>query len=849
MLTPAPPSGAFAGLRADNQSDVNAFRVKSVVEQLAAHVQPGFQGEVLEFFDLCFSLSRGIDVALSNNEIPGNIQDLPKLLKQIYQRKNDIFLQAAIMVLMVSVKNACNIGWFARKESEELLSFANEMGRSYCSMGDVNDGPSCCDSTVSTIMERFYPYMRMGRVLASLEVKPGCKTLITDFNILKNAANFPLEKIQLFVAQIDRTETSACLINPQQVSFLINGKGVEKRTITLMDTGPQMPTNVTPLLKYGTNLLQAVGQFNGHYVILVAYMSSTASPGTPVLQYYVQPPISATDSDAEIIEGPSRISLNCPISCTRIKIPVKGHSCKHPQCFDFNNFIDINSRSPSWRCPLCNQYVCYSDIRIDRNMTEVLREVGDNVVEVIICADGSWKVVLENDDLMDKTRNKAHGSEKEQTDQKESDSSQNALPYVLDLTEDDNQMDVMDSCEVEDRKPLHPNLQSQFVNQVGINQNVAARVEDDFRSGVYFTPLSVGSSGRSDPTRVGQISESIPGNFLQSPVLTRAISPALNREAEGPRNTYATNSVMQNQISIPNNFQLQQFNYLNTVVNNEYGRSQSIPRQVSRTPVAGQALPAQSQSLGSQQRSRLGFNSLTSSSSSVTSHVSLPTPPAADGSNALLSDIERQQHFSRPHMNPLQGLDIASVASQLHLMTQNRAPQVSSVPAPSRLPNAYGTLSVPLTDFQNPHLQQAFNSRNAQSITPSTSITRQASHLQWSQIQQGGVHVGISHAANTGCSQHPGLMAASHMARQSPSVPVQNQASRTPSSFPVDSFRTYAGTAQSVPRTDGTSEESWRPAGRMRGSLSGRPYSAALRELIIQPTQPVQTTRSQHSQF
>lgn len=30
--------------------------------------------------------------------------------------------------------------------------------------------------------------------------------------------------------------------------------------------GPQMPTNVTPLLKYGTNLLQAVGRFNGKLV-------------------------------------------------------------------------------------------------------------------------------------------------------------------------------------------------------------------------------------------------------------------------------------------------------------------------------------------------------------------------------------------------------------------------------------------------------------------------------------------------------------------------------------------------------------------------------------------------------
>ena len=31
------------------------------------------------------------------------------------------------------------------------------------------------------------------------------------------------------------------------------------------DSGPQIPTNVTSMLKYGTNLLQAVGQFNGMF--------------------------------------------------------------------------------------------------------------------------------------------------------------------------------------------------------------------------------------------------------------------------------------------------------------------------------------------------------------------------------------------------------------------------------------------------------------------------------------------------------------------------------------------------------------------------------------------------------
>ncbi|GAU20612.1 hypothetical protein TSUD_230260 [Trifolium subterraneum] len=80
------------------------------------------------------------------------------------------------------------------------------------------------------------------------------------------------------------------------------------------DPGPQMPTSVTSILKFGTNLLQAVGQFNGHYIILVAYMNVASLPEHPVLPPdYIQPAVTSVDSDSDVIEGDSRISLICPI--------------------------------------------------------------------------------------------------------------------------------------------------------------------------------------------------------------------------------------------------------------------------------------------------------------------------------------------------------------------------------------------------------------------------------------------------------------------------------------------------------------------------------------------------------
>ncbi|XP_038682204.1 E4 SUMO-protein ligase PIAL2-like isoform X2 [Tripterygium wilfordii] len=67
------------------------------------------------------------------------------------------------------------------------------------------------------------------------------------------------------------------------------------------------------MLQYGTNLLQAVGQFNGHFIIVLAFMSNSSLPEAPVLEDYVLSGTPMTDSENDIIEGPSRISLMCPI--------------------------------------------------------------------------------------------------------------------------------------------------------------------------------------------------------------------------------------------------------------------------------------------------------------------------------------------------------------------------------------------------------------------------------------------------------------------------------------------------------------------------------------------------------
>jgi MIZ/SP-RING zinc finger len=40
------------------------------------------------------------------------------------------------------------------------------------------------------------------------------------------------------------------------------------------------------------------------------------------------------------------------------------------QCFDYDNYMEMNLRKPVWRCPHCNRPVCALDIRLDQKMAK-----------------------------------------------------------------------------------------------------------------------------------------------------------------------------------------------------------------------------------------------------------------------------------------------------------------------------------------------------------------------------------------------------------------------------------------------------------------------------------------------
>ncbi|KAK1419135.1 hypothetical protein QVD17_28293 [Tagetes erecta] len=778
--------------RSPSPSFNNDLRISVIVDKLLAFAGVRSTDDNSEICRLCVALSRCIDHAVGNNEIPDRALEMPYLLKQVCQWTNDTYIKTAIMVLTISIKGACRNGWFSEKDNEELHILSNEISSSFCSVRDMNSREgTTVHQSITTVFSRFYPRMKMGEILAFIEAMPGYGAFVKDFHITKDAKP-PDESVHLFVAQPDNTETSSCLTSPQLVNFLVNGKAVSGRTCIYKDPGPQIPTPITELVKHGTNLLQAVGQFNGKYIIVVAFMSKISNPSCHVLPNYIPPVAAASDPDNDIVEGPSRISLNCPISFKRITTPVKGHLCKHLQCFDFDNYVDINSRRPSWRCPHCSQSVCFAEIRIDRDMAKVLKEVGANISHVRISADGSWEAVNECDDHADK--------QQDQSLHQEPTRPSDMSGVIMDLTED-NEVDKPHQ-EIEKKPSLaqlqdQPNPSDQIPSHVNMNHvhtNVSPHIDN-----LSFRRTHENGTSHVRPSVIisqGQTVISGSNNMQFATHATGTPNVAMNPMFQGQSQTQMSAST--------SSMQFQQHS-MNSTSNGYSPRYTTPGRHMTRIPVAVQALPVQR-----------------------------PTGMVS-GDRQQLSRFQMDQH------------------QMMSMMTASRSENMGSQNWAHRdLSNVSSQPAQQFVAHPSPFHQSSghqFNSYGQQSVNHTLPNLVQSPYV-------GPTTGQVSNQQNTnmpsfGATHHHAGPLTGSLSNQQPQVsgwtaPISASVQTSLSSMPVISSEEQRGLGQALSTQEAsanaTADQNWRPTGRMRGSLSGRAYSEAFSQSIFYPTQPIQAT-------
>lgn len=274
---------------------------------------------------------------------------------------------------------------------------------------------------------------------------------------------------------------------------------------------------------------------------------------------------------------------------------------------------------------------------------QVLKDVGKNVNDVIISADGSWKAILESDDHTEKEQNKYSlmddgGSEETAA------AISNTSPAFLDLTGTDD----VHMVETEDRKVfpnrseaqgISENVTSSLLIRNEVNQNISLQAEESFWTGVYLSTF--GSTGPMSGQLNGGIPETSSTDAMLSPVLADASSPTVDCEAAGVSQGNALDALSrpQNEISAQNSTVLQPFQLGNSSNSGEYVRSLSTAQYMSRTHDAVQALPAQPSTAVSR-RPRLSSSDLIQS---------IPLSAAQTSAATISRNNERQQLFARRH--------------------------------------------------------------------------------------------------------------------------------------------------------------------------------------------------------
>eukprot|EP00931_Biecheleriopsis_adriatica_P055360 TRINITY_DN32712_c0_g1_i2.p1 TRINITY_DN32712_c0_g1~~TRINITY_DN32712_c0_g1_i2.p1 ORF type:complete len:434 (-),score=73.33 TRINITY_DN32712_c0_g1_i2:70-1320(-) len=90
-----------------------------------------------------------------------------------------------------------------------------------------------------------------------------------------------------------------------------------------------------------------------------------------------------------------RLKLLCPLMMERVNVPVRGEHCEHLQCFSLEAFLVSNQKMSAfnsrWVCPVCSLVLRPTDLRIDAFVEDVLAKTAEDVEEVALKADGTWK--------------------------------------------------------------------------------------------------------------------------------------------------------------------------------------------------------------------------------------------------------------------------------------------------------------------------------------------------------------------------------------------------------------------------------------------------------------------------
>ncbi|KAI1417833.1 zf-MIZ-domain-containing protein [Hypoxylon sp. FL1857] len=196
---------------------------------------------------------------------------------------------------------------------------------------------------------------------------------------------------------------------PHQSEIKVNGEDVKHNLRGLKNKpGTTHPVDITPYLRLKqtnySNTVEFTYALTNKKFYLALYVCKTYSidelvtkiKGKKISKASVIRDISKKANDSDVVATSQNLSLLCPISWTRLKVPCRGISCNHNQCFDAKSFMQLQEQGPTWSCPQCSKPIHFENLAIDEYVLEVLEKTPDSVQQVTIEPDGRWRTKAED---------------------------------------------------------------------------------------------------------------------------------------------------------------------------------------------------------------------------------------------------------------------------------------------------------------------------------------------------------------------------------------------------------------------------------------------------------------------
>lgn len=102
------------------------------------------------------------------------------------------------------------------------------------------------------------------------------------------------------------------------------------------------------------------------------------------------------DPDESILQATFiSVPLDCPISGSRMTVPIKSKLCPHIECFDAYWYLESQRQVTNDRCPICSRTVPQSSLAVSEFINDILKSSPVNCHKIRLETTGKWEPIID----------------------------------------------------------------------------------------------------------------------------------------------------------------------------------------------------------------------------------------------------------------------------------------------------------------------------------------------------------------------------------------------------------------------------------------------------------------------